>query len=176
MKMLHKYSEKETKTLLNSLILLSDTREKDNRHILQSLDEKGIQHKEMKLDTGDYSFVLPMDRDLGINRDMYFDNEIVVERKRSLEELSNNLAQERQRFENEMLRYKGKFILLIEDGSYTDIFWHTYKTDLNEKAYFASLMSFKARYNIDIEFVDKRFTWYYIYYSFYYYLRNWLKG
>lgn len=173
---LHRYTDKELKQLLSSIVILSDTREQQNGHILQTLNEKGIQYKEVKLDAGDYSFYLPENKELGITRDMYFDNEIVIERKGSLAELSNNVAQDRQRFEDEFLRYKGKMILLIEDGSYMDIFYHTYKTQLSEKAFFASLMSFKARYGIDIEFVDTKFSWYYIYYSFYYYLRNYLKG
>ena len=174
--MLHKYTDTELKTLLSSIVILSDSREQQNKHILDAFDKKDIRHHTMKLDTGDYSFFLPENKDLGINRDMYFDNEITVERKNSLNELSNNIAQERTRFENELMRYKGKMILLVENNSYMDIFCHTYTTKLSEKAFFSSLMSFKAKYGIDISFVDAHYSWYYIHATFYYYLRNYLKN
>ena len=39
-----------------------------------------------------------------VNEDIFFHRDIVVERKASLEELSGNLAQERERFEKEFLK------------------------------------------------------------------------
>ena len=175
-KTLHKYDDKELKTLLSSIVVLVDSREKENRHILEGLDSRHIQYQTQGLNYGDYSFMLPMNIELGIVRDMYFNNQIVIERKGSLEELSSNLATYRDRFEAELLRCRGKMILMIEGSSYQDIFYHSYNTKLSEKAFFTSLMSFKARYDIDIEFVDSQFSWYYIYNVFYYYLRNYLKG
>ena len=173
---LHKYTDKEIKTLLSSIVILIDTREQQNSHIVQKLDENKIKYKSMKLDYGDYSFMLPSNPELGIVRDAYFDNQIVVERKGSLEELSGNLSNDRNRFENELLRCKAHMTLMIEGSSFQDIFFHSYKTKLSEKAFFSSLMSFKAKYGIDISFVDAHYSWYYIHATFYYYLRNYLKN
>ena len=171
----YKYSEKEISTLLKSLIILSDTRERENRHILQPLHEKGMEFLEIKLDAGDYSYMLPKNEKLGIVRDTYFDNDIVIERKASLEELSGNLTKDRTRFEAELIRCKGKMILMIEGNSYTDIFYHSYKTKFNENAFFASLISYRAKYGIDIAFIDQVFSWKYIYATCYYHLKNYLK-
>jgi len=44
--------------------------------------------------------------------------------------------------------------------------------ELNEKAFIASLFSFKYRYDIDIQFIGKENAGKFIYNSFYYYLRE----
>ena len=173
---MYKYSDAEMKSLLASIVILIDSREKQVFHIKEGFDSKKIQYEYVKLDFADYSFKLLKNEGLGIYRDIYFNNEISVERKNSLEELSGNLTRGREQFENELIRSKGKFVLMIENGSYLDIIYHSYKTNYNEKSYFASLMSFKARYDIDIQFIDSKFSWFLMYNKFYYYLRNYLKS
>ena len=171
-----RYDDKEIKVLLSSMVILIDSREKEVLHIIEGFNSKKIKYEYVKLDFADYSFMIPANEQLGISRDIYFNNEISIERKNSLEELSGNLTRGRDQFENELIRSKGKIVLLIENGSYLEIIYHSYKTQYNEKSYFASLMSFKARYNIDIQFIDSKFTWFLIYNKFYYYLRNYLKS
>ena len=76
--------------LVKSIVILVDTREKENQHILDYFDKKGIKYKKRALEYADYSFMIPENEALNIPRDLYFDKECVVERKGSLEELSTN--------------------------------------------------------------------------------------
>ncbi|MFW6015101.1 MAG: ERCC4 domain-containing protein [bacterium] len=172
------YTNTELKKLLKSITVLVDTREKSNNHIIKYFDSKNMPYKSKKLDYGDYSFYLPVNKDLGINRDMYFNNNIVIERKANLEELSNNLTHDRTQFENELIRASNsKFVLLIENAKgYEDIINHNYNTDYKPKSFVATLHAFKARYNIEVIFIDPAYSGNYIFYAFYYYLRELLKG
>lgn len=97
----HKFSVEELKKLTKSMVILVDSREKQNSHILSYFDKQGITYQKEKLEYGDYSFYLPA---AVAGEDIYFHRDLVVERKASLEELSGNLAQERERFEKEFLR------------------------------------------------------------------------
>lgn len=174
---LYRYTKTELEKLLQSLVILCDTREQENKHIIDYFSKRNIQHESMALDVGDYSFYLPENKELGITKNLYFNSQIAVERKNSLEELSGNLAQNRERFENEFLRAGTcKIILLVEGGSYEDIINHKYNTSMNEKSYLASLMTFQFRYRINLFFTSKQYSGSYVYHTFYYYLREYLKG
>ncbi|MCK8828149.1 ERCC4 domain-containing protein [Natroniella acetigena] len=176
-KIAYRYTKSELDQLLDSIVILIDTREKKNDHILKYFDKHEIEYKSKKLDFGDYSFMLPRNEELGIARDIYFNNQIVIERKASLEELSGNMTQDRARFENELLRSnQAKFILLIEDEQgYKNILAHKYNTKYNPRSYIGGLMSFQHRYNITIQFLDPVTVGNFIRWEFYYYLREYLK-
>ena len=172
----YKYSDTELKELLKSITIICDSREKENSHITDYFNQKKIPHITQALKYGDYSYMLPACRELGISRDIYFYNDIVIERKASLEELSGNLSQQRERFEHEFLRARGCDItLLIEQGSYSDILNHKYKTEFKEASFMASLMSWEQRYNIKTSFIQKIHSGAYIHSKFYYHLREYLK-
>lgn len=169
----YKYSDKEVKELAKSMVIIVDSREKENKHILDYFNGKNIAYRVEKLDDGDYSFLIPANPELGIPRDLYFTDEIKVERKASLEEVSGNLTNDRLRIESEFIRSKGKMILLIENASYEDIMAHNYKTEYNPMSFLASLHSFNERYNLNMTFIkDNKSTGQFIYFSFYYFLRN----
>lgn len=175
--MYYDYSESELKRLLHSMVVLIDTREQENSHIISYLEKKKIEYQKYKLDFGDYSFMIPANSDLGIIRDMYFANDIVVERKASLQELSGNLTQDRQRFESELLRSrKAKLFLMIENASYSDIVGHKYSTQYDPKAFIATLKTYEARYGVNINFLSSVCAGNFIYHTFYYHLREYLKG
>jgi ERCC4-type nuclease len=168
-----KFTDKEKEELLSSIVVIVDTREKENQHILEWFDKKKIIYMKRSLSQGDYSFYIPKNETLSIPRDLYFDKIVTIERKQSLEELSNNFAQQRDRFEKELSIYKGKINLLIENANYQDICLGNYKTDYNRKSFLATLHSFEHRYNLSIMFMpDNKVSGLYIYYTFYYYLRN----
>jgi len=139
--------------LLSTAIVLIDTREKENAHIIEWLDKKGIKHQEQKLDYGDYTLLLPKNADYGIVQDVVLD--YAVERKAHLEELSGNLTNDRDRIENELIRANGKIDFVIESGSLTSIALHDYKTDYNEKSFLATLFSFHHRYRVSFNFVTR---------------------
>ena len=92
----YRFSVEELKKLTKSLVVLVDSREKKNDHILSYFTKQGIAYQKTKLEYGDYSFYIPA---AAAGEDIYFHRDIVIERKASLEELSGNLAQERERFE-----------------------------------------------------------------------------
>ena len=171
------YTEKEYKQLLKSLVILIDTREQENHHIIDYLEDKGITYKSKKLEFGDYSFMLKEQPDMEIMRDIHFNSQISVERKQSLNELSNNFTHDRAQFENELIRASNsKLILLIENvKGYQDIIKHNYGTDYNPKSFIGTLHSFRHRYNLDVVFIDPAYSGNYIYYTFYYWLREVIK-
>lgn len=173
----YKYTKKERKSLLNSLKILIDTREKKNDHIIKYLKNKNIPYKSKKLNSGDYSFLLPANEELGIMRDIYFNDQITIERKASLDELSGNFTQNRTQFENELIRSNdNKFILMIENETgYSDIINHKYRTNYNPKSFVGTLHTFRHRYNADLIFINKSAAGNFIYYTFYYWLREFLK-
>lgn len=171
----YRYTDKELKKLLKSLVILVDTREQKNQHILDWLDSKKLPYKVQKIDYGDYSFYLPANHEQGIVRDLYFTDKISIERKADLVELSGNFTNERTRIESEFIRHKGKMILLIENACYEDIINHNYKTEYKPASFLATLHSFSERYDIPFNFIkDNRYSGQFIYYTFYYWLRNYL--
>ena len=172
-----KYTDNEVKALLKSMIIIVDSRENKAEHITSWFDEKKIPYRVEKLETADYSFYLPQNIELGIPRDLYFTDKIVIERKNSIEELSGCLTATRMQFENEFIRSKGKLHLLIENASYEEIINHKYKTEYNPVSFLASLHSFSDRYNFSINFMkDNKYSAQFIYYTFYYHLRGYLLG
>jgi len=176
-KMQYKYTDKELKQLLKSLTIIIDSREQEIDHIMKYFDDKKIKYKTSKLNYGDYSFFLPAEPDLGIQRNIYFNNNIVIERKRSLNELSSNFTHKRTEFENELIRATDtKFILLIENQlGYQNIIKHNYRTDYKPRSFIATLHAFRARYGIEVVFIDPAYSGNFIYFTFYYWLREYLK-
>lgn len=172
----YKYTDKEIQGLLDSIIILTDTREQENKHILKYFDSKNINHQPLKLDHGDYTFMIPINKDLGIYRSMYFNNIISIERKANLEELSGNFTKDRARIESEFLRSKGKIILLIENASYQDIIMGNYNTRYKPKSFIGTLKAFECRYNLQTNFIDPLYSGNFIYYTFYYAARELLKN
>lgn len=175
--MQYHYTDTELKQLLQSMVILIDTREQENGHITSYFDKQKIAYDSRKLDFGDYSLMLPASPAHGIVRDTYFVNGIAIERKASLEELSGNLTQERARFESELIRAsKARLLLLIENASYADIIGHKYRTQYEPKAFLAALKTYEVRYGLSLNFVAAVCAGNYIYHTFYYYLREYLKG
>lgn len=172
---LYKYTDTELKEILNSIVILIDTRERENIHITDYFDKKGIKYKEMKLDHGDYSFYIPANIELGVYRNLYFNDIVTVERKGSLEELSSNFCNGRARIEEEFTRKKGKMYLMIEGSTYEDIVKHNYMTEYNPISFIATLDTFEARYDINTSFITKNASGNFIYHKFKYHLREFFK-
>lgn len=169
--MMYRYTDSELKNLMSSTVILADTREQENQHILKYFDEKKIHYKEKKLHTGDYSILLPSNVEMGLVKDSYFP--IVVERKNSIDELAQSIKEER--FEHEVIRSHGlNFILLVED-CYKNLLTGNYRSQYNPKSLLARLKTFEARYNFTTVFLDKTLCGNYIYHHLYYQAREYLK-
>ena len=177
-KMLHlyKYTDKEYDELIKSMVIIVDTREKKNHHIIDWFDKKNILWKNKKLDYGDYSFMIPENKESGIFKDIYFDKKIVIEKKSGLNELSTNLTKERARFKEELTLAPSNKVLLIENANYSDVIEGNYDTQYNKKSYYASLHSFWHQFNLPIFFMpDSKYSGVFIKGYFEYYLRNYLR-
>ena len=171
--MRYHFNDKEIKELLGSMVILIDTRENENTHIIRYFDQKKIPYESKKLDYGDYSVRLCKNEELGVNRDIFFDNSVIVERKGSLSELAGNLTKDRTRFESELIRAKGTNIaLMIENATYADLVMGRYRSDYNAKSFVATLATYSARYGLDVNFVEKELAGNWIYHRLYYAVRE----
>ena len=72
------YTDKEIKALLSTATILVDTREQQNSHITDYLTKKKVPFLSKKLDYGDYSVMIPANEPLGIQRCLYFSDEIAT--------------------------------------------------------------------------------------------------
>lgn len=155
------FTQGEKKELIKSLVYIIDTREKENKHIIEYFDTKKLPHKVRALPAGDYSVMLPQNEELGIMRDIYLNSSaelgIMIERKNSLEELAGNLGKNRDRFESELERMgKAEKHLVVEKGDWGKIRKGMYQSELGSKAYYESLLTFQSRYNLHIHFPESR--------------------
>ena len=149
----YKFTDTEIDELVRSMVILHDTREKSNDHIIDFYEKKKIPHMRKALHYGDYSFYVPKNEGLGIFRDIYFDKDIVIERKASLEELSNNFTRERDRLEKEFALAPTNKVVLIENSTYSDLVTGNYNSKYNKKSYWATLHSFWHKYKIPFFFM-----------------------
>lgn len=164
--------------MLKSMTILVDTREKENKndHILGYFDAMKVPWKKKKLDYGDYSFCVPKNDDLTIPRDLYFDKEIIVERKASLDELATNISKERDRLKKEFTLAPKRKVLIIENGSYHDMVYGNYRSEYGAKSYYGTFHSFWHEFDIPIIFMpDNKLTGCFIVGFFQYYLRGLLR-
>ena len=98
----YKFTDKELKQALNNLTILVDTREQKNEHILDAFNKLKVNYKVQKLDFGDYSCFIPKGSFEGQARDIYFTNDIAIERKASIDELAGNLKDDATRIRTEL--------------------------------------------------------------------------
>lgn len=161
---------------MKSLTVLVDTREKKNKHITDFFDKRGLPYIHRALERGDYSFMIPQNEALNIPRDVYFDHDVVIERKASLEELSGNFTKGRDRFEKEMSLAPTTKVLLIENANYHDIVSGNYNTQYNKSSFIGTLHSFWFKYNMPVFFMpDSRYSPIFIREYFEYYIKNYLR-
>ena len=185
--MKYNYSDKEIDTLLKNICIICDTREQENSHITKYFIDKKIQHRSETLKAGDYTGCILSNEEtapLGIERDLYFNDKIVIERKASIEEICNNLTNKtdklnRERLEREFLKINksgARLVLILENAkALEDIISWNYKSKYNNKSLYSSLKSFEARYNIDYRFIDKAYTGMEIYNTIKYHIREGIK-
>ena len=130
----------------------------------------------MALTHGDYSFYLPKNEELGIPRDLYFTNQICIERKASLSEWASNLVEDRQAVKKKFTLAPDHKILLIENGTYADMINGNYHGNYSAKSYWSSYHSIWNEFNIPIIFMpDVKYTGNFIIGYFYYFLRDIIK-
>lgn len=134
-------------------MIICDTREKKNRHIIQYFEQREIPYKIAKLDTGDY-----MDSE---------SNRITIDRKQNLDELCGNLfSPDRSRFWREVRRAKDegiKMIVLIEQGGKIKTLkdvpkWRGKYTKVSGYSLYNEICRCHIAYGVEFLFCDKRST------------------
>lgn len=136
------FTDKQIFDIVNDIVIISDTREKKNQHILDYFTENKIKYKIDTLDTGDYTLILPNYPELGL------DKHFLIEKKNSLSEISGNFGTNRDRFAREFERVKDrKMNLLIENATWTKIFNGTYTGSIHPNSLTASLIGWSIKYD-----------------------------
>lgn len=118
------------------------------------------------MNSGDYTAYIP---------NTEYEASIVIERKNSLDEISQNLTKNKARFEREFAREDRKITIAIEGNTYTDLITGNYRADVKPNSFLALLHSITDRYGVNFIFIDKGAMAVYIYKTLYYNLRNILK-
>lgn len=141
------------------MVILVDTRDKTNDGILAEFDRQGVKYKKKALKTGDYSFAIEECTELGFPCEMQFVDEITIERKNSLDELAGNLADRTD--DNRIFKEFNRMIniervyLLIENNNLDDIYSHKYRSDYNSDSFLRTLLTWQARNDMHIYFVQR---------------------
>ena len=148
--MMYKFTDKELKEILDKMVTIVDSRENANTHIIEWLDKKKKSYKVQKLDYGDYSCYLPNGSFEGQQRDIYFTNDIAIERKFCIDELAMNLKDNKTNI-NEVTKE-------IMDLLGKDYLQKVLKTDYNRLKYeFANMNRHEVQFFILME--DKNFDY-----------------
>lgn len=175
--MRYRFTDKEIKELLKNITILIDTREQKG-HVKSWLDSNKIKSKSQKLEHGDYScFIPPVE---GITtKPLYFDRDIVIERKKDIDELVNNLKDNASRIKSEFAhlnKYGTKYYIFLEDYLYDKHLENgNYRSQYKSSALQSRLISLQCEYNTIIRPISKEYIGKNIYLYLYYEVRNILK-
>lgn len=140
----------EINEALENITILVDTREQDTPSLRKRLASMERPYKRQKLDFGDYSAMCEID-----GKQYDFSDVLAVERKMSLDEICGCFCKGRGRFTKEFERAAAngaKIYLLIENGSWEAAYAGKYRSQMNSKAFTASLLAWLARYNCQLIF------------------------
>lgn len=175
-----KFTDSEVKKIMKEMIVIIDTREKANDHVKVWFEAKKKKYKVQKIDQGDYSCYIPKGVIKGIDRDIYFDKAIVVERKANIDEIASNFSSsDYPRISKEFAILKSnntKCRLFVEDTLFHKHLRNgTFRSEYDPKTLHARLKGFEAEFGITIEAVGKEYMGSEIYNTLYYYVRDYLK-
>jgi hypothetical protein len=146
---------------MNKFVVLTDTRQQKEQHIIKEFDKQGILHIQTKLDSADY-MALRYDEEKGF----YKDYSILVDTKKDLLEICGNLAHtsEHQRLVREVdLAHKlncSDFIFLIGEKNIKNIDdiknWSNKHTKVKGETLYKIMCSFKEHHNCRFIICDKK--------------------
>lgn len=146
---------------MSKFVVLTDTRQQKEEHILKEFDKQGILHIQTKLDSADY-MALRYDEEKGF----YKDYSILVDTKKDLLEICGNLAHtsEHQRLvrEVELGQSLGAtdFIFLIGEKNIKTIDdiknWSNKHTKVKGEMLYKIMSTFKEHHNCRFIICDKK--------------------
>lgn len=145
----------------NSFVILTDTRQQKENHILKEFDKQGILHIRTGLPSADY-MALRYDNERGF----YLDYSTLIDTKKDLEEIAGNLcnAASHERIKREI--FKGQelgakeFIFLINSGKVKTLEdlqnWSSKRTRVKGTTLLKIFKTMKERYNVRFILVPKK--------------------
>lgn len=144
----------DEKEMLESMVVLVDSREQPTDRAKKRYESLGCPYKRATLSYGDYTYnaKLPSGEWL-LDDSKTVSGFAVVERKMNLDELASCLTHSRDRFEREFKRAKennARIFLLIENATWENLLNGKYRSKFNPKAFFASLIAWMVRYDIQL--------------------------
>lgn len=178
------------KVLKNHLVYIYAGNEQENKHILEDFKKARKPIEQSVLQEGDYSAYIKhnevTEELLGIKKDFYFTDVILIERKNGLTELAGCFStrkkedseglDSRSRLEYEFtkaINHGAKIHLMVEDlNGLQKIYNKEYRSQLSSAAYLGSLFGFQSKYNLNVDFIDNTMSGRYIYKVIYYAVRE----
>ena len=153
----------EVEKSLKSMTVLVDSNEQDTERARERYAAFSVPYARQKLDFGDYTYNFITESGVPYYResDARIFPDVVIERKADLTELSNNLIQEKARFEREFKRARdrnAKIYLLVENATWQAIYAGHYGTKAHPNAYKSALLAMFARYGITPIFCPKELS------------------
>ena len=151
----------EVKSVLDSMVVLVDTREQDTDRAKRRYRQIGRPIRRRTLNYGDYTYdaTLPDGNPVYDPEGPICPKFCVIERKMDLDELAQCLTRYRKRFEAEFQRAADngcRIYILVEHGGWEDIFHGMYKTRVHRNAFLASLTAWMIRYNAQVLFCSEK--------------------
>lgn len=146
---------------MKDFVILTDTRQQKEEHILKEFDKQGILHIRTGLPSADY-----MTLRYNLQKGMYLDYSILIDTKKDLEEIAGNLCntQSHERVKREI--FKGQelgakeFIFLINGGKVKTIQdlenWTSKRTKVKGSTLIKVFKTMKERYNVRFILVPKK--------------------
>ena len=146
---------------MNNFVILTDTRQQKESHILKEFDKQGILHIQTKLNSADY-MALRYDEEKGF----YKDYSILIDTKKDLLEICGNLAHasEHQRLVREVNLGHSlgatEFIFLIGEKNIKTIDdiknWSNKHTKVKGETLYKIMSTFKEHHNCRFIICDKK--------------------
>ena len=146
---------------MNKFLILTDTRQQKENHIIKEFDKQGILHIRTGLPSADYMAVR-YDEEKGF----YLDYSILIDTKKDIEEIAGNLCntQSHERVKREI--FKGQelgakeFIFLINGGKVKTIEdlqnWSSKRTQVKGSTLIKVFNTMKERYKVNFILVPKK--------------------
>lgn len=153
---------RDIKTVLSSMTVLVDSREQDTDRARWRYASIGLPVERCVLDYGDYSYnaTLPDGRRIYDTSDRIRPT-VAIERKMNLDELAGCFGSSRERFEREFQRSQSagaQMWLLVEGGSWENIYDHRYESKMTPTSLAGSILAFCGRYDLRLVFCSERTT------------------
>ena len=144
---------------LKDFIILTDTRQQKEKHILKEFDKQNILHIRTTLPSADYMA-------LRYNNGFYLDYSTLIDTKKDIEEIAGNLCNNtnHERIKREIFKAQElgceKFIFLINAGKVKTMEdlqnWTSKRTQVKGSTLIKIFKTMKEKYNVSFILVPKK--------------------